>query len=85
MAFNNFHEQLIEAEKTVLLSDKLDSYNAIVSMLGAGGTESVLGRDVAAYAYPLAGTKNYIKLLDKQDGDSAGIESAAFIIGAVYI
>ena len=83
LAFNNFHEQLIEAEKTVLLSDKLDSYNAIVSInAGAGGTEScdwaaMLQRMLIRWAED---KKFTVKLLDKQDGDSAGIKSAAFII-----
>ena len=82
-AFSQFKKQLSEAEKTVLLSDKLDSYNAIVSInAGAGGTEScdwaaMLQRMLVRWAED---KKFKIKALDQQDGDTAGVKSCAFII-----
>ena len=86
-AFDFFKEKLLEAEKTVLLSDKLDSYNAIVSInAGAGGTESC---DWAAMLQRMllrwAEDKNFkVKPLDQQDGDTAGVKSCAFIIEGTF-
>ena len=82
-AYEAFQEKLIDAEKTVLLADKLDTYNAIVSInAGAGGTEScdwasMLQRMLVRWA---ESKKFKVKLLDKQDGDSAGIKSMTFIV-----
>ena len=82
-SFDHFKKQLLEAEKTVLLSDKLDSNNAIISInAGAGGTEScdwafMLQRMLIKWA---ESKKFKVKLLDKQDGDTAGIKSMAFIV-----
>jgi len=82
-AFYAFQSKLLEAEKTILLSDKLDSYNAIVSInAGAGGTEScdwaaMLQRMLVRWAED---KKFKIRFLDQQDGDTAGIKSSAFVI-----
>lgn len=82
-AFHIFQNRLLEAEKTVLLSDKLDGYNAIVSInAGAGGTEScdwaaMLQRMLVRWAEY---KKFKIRFLDQQDGETAGIKSSAFVI-----
>lgn len=72
-----------ELEIAVLLSDELDLLNAIVTITpGAGGTES---QDWASMLYRMylrwAERRGFkIELLDLQDGEEAGIKSAAFII-----
>jgi peptide chain release factor 2 len=82
-AFSNFQAQLLEAEKKVLLSDKLDANNAIISInAGAGGTESC---DWAAMLQRMlvrwCEDKSFkVRLLDQQDGDAAGIKSTVFIV-----
>ncbi len=86
-AFEKFQVRFKQAEKTVLLSEKLDANNAIISInAGAGGTESC---DWAAMLQRMlvrwAESKGYkVKLLDKQDGDSAGIKSMSFIIEGAF-
>ncbi len=83
----NFKKGYLEAEKSVLLSDELDTHNAIVSInAGAGGTESC---DWASMLYRMvtrwAESKKFkVKLLDVQDGDSAGIKSATFTVEGNY-
>lgn len=79
--FNKFEEQFKKSEQKVLLSDEADPNNAIVSInAGAGGTESC---DWAAMLYRMLhrwtehkGFKS--KILDYQDGDSAGLKSVTF-------
>ncbi|MFP4486597.1 MAG: peptide chain release factor 2 [Campylobacterales bacterium] len=76
-------KKIAKAEIEVMLSDPLDSANAIVSINpGAGGTES---QDWASMLYRMylrwserRGFKT--ELLDYQDGDEAGIKNASFII-----
>jgi peptide chain release factor 2 len=76
-------KKIAKAEIEVMLSDPLDSSNAIISINpGAGGTES---QDWASMLYRMylrwserRGFKT--ELLDYQDGDEAGIKNASFII-----
>ncbi|MCI5968794.1 peptide chain release factor 2 [Helicobacter sp.] len=71
------------AEIEVMLSDPLDSNNAIFTITpGAGGTES---QDWASMLYRMylrwAERKGFkVELLDYQEGDEAGIKDASFII-----
>ena len=66
-----------------MLSDKLDSNNAIFTITpGAGGTES---QDWASMLYRMylrwAERRGFkVELLDYQEGDEAGIKDASFII-----
>jgi len=74
---------ITKAEVEVMLSDPLDSNNAIVSIHpGAGGTES---QDWASILYRMylrwserRGFK--VELLDYQEGEEAGIKDVSFII-----
>lgn len=76
-------ENIKKIEIEVMLSDKNDSLNAIITIQpGAGGTES---QDWASILYRMylrwserRGFK--VELLDYQDGEEAGIKGVAFII-----
>ncbi|MDD6056632.1 MAG: peptide chain release factor 2 [Helicobacter sp.] len=77
-------ESLIKnAEIEVMLSEPLDSNNAIFTITpGAGGTES---QDWASMLYRMylrwAERRGFkVELLDYQEGDEAGIKDASFII-----
>ncbi|MBX7490101.1 peptide chain release factor 2 [Helicobacter turcicus] len=77
-------EQIIKhAEIEVMLSDSLDSNNAIFTITpGAGGTES---QDWASMLYRMylrwAERKGFkVELLDYQEGDEAGIKDVSFIV-----
>tara|TARA_B100000925_G_scaffold285772_1_gene262528 strand:- start:12601 stop:13575 length:975 start_codon:yes stop_codon:yes gene_type:complete len=84
---SKLEKKILEAEKKVLLSDEFDSNNAIVMInAGAGGTEScdwasMLFRMITRWAEL---KKFKYQLLDVQDGDSAGIKSATFLISGVF-
>lgn len=75
--------KILEAEKKVLLSDEFDANNAVIMInAGAGGTEScdwasMLFRMLTRWS-ELKGFK--FQVLDVQDGDSAGIKSATFLV-----
>jgi peptide chain release factor 2 len=85
--FNKFITSFNKAEQKVLLSEKMDPNNAIISVnAGAGGTESC---DWALMLYRMvvrwAESKNFnVKTLDYQDGDAAGIKSATLTIEGPY-
>ena len=76
-------EKIKKIEIDVMLSDKHDSLNAIITIQpGAGGTES---QDWGSILYRMylrwcerRGFK--VELLDYQDGEEAGIKGVAFII-----
>jgi peptide chain release factor 2 len=76
-------KKIHEAEKKVLLSNEFDSNNAIVMInAGAGGTESC---DWASMLFRMLSRwvefkKFKYQVLDVQDGDSAGIKSATFLV-----
>lgn len=80
---NSLEEQIKKAEIEVMLSDELDSNNAIFTITpGAGGTES---QDWASMLYRMylrwAERRGFkVELLDYQEGDEAGIKDAIFII-----
>lgn len=85
--YKNFLKEFNKAEQKVLLSEELDSNNAIVTInAGAGGTES------CDWAYMLlrmiirwSETKKYkVQILDTQEGDSAGIKSATLSVSGNY-
>ena len=86
-AFSRFQGKLNDAEKAVLLSDKFDSSNAIISInAGAGGTEScdwaaMLERMILRWS----DDKGFsVKQLDHQSGDTAGIKSTTFIVEGTF-
>ena len=79
--------KILEAEKKVLLSEEFDSNNAIVMInAGAGGTESC---DWASMLFRMLSRWTELKrfkyqVLDVQDGDSAGIKSATFLVNMPF-
>lgn len=81
--FSRFKSQFLAAEQKVLLSAENDPNNAIVQInSGAGGTEScdwamMLHRMIVRWAEH---RKFKVKVLDVQDGDSAGIKSSTMMI-----
>lgn len=81
--FNRFKSSFLAAEQKVLLSEETDPNNAIVQInSGAGGTEScdwasMLHRMIVRWAEH---KKFKVKVLDVQDGDSAGIKSSTLVI-----
>jgi peptide chain release factor 2 len=85
--FQRFVDHFQKTEQKVLLSDEVDPNNAIISInAGAGGTESC---DWASMLYRMLhrwceqkGFKT--KILDYQDGDSAGLKSVTFQIEGHY-
>lgn len=81
--FRNLSSHLDDLEQKALLSDEMDSKNAIVSInAGAGGTEScdwafMLGRMVLRYA----DIKNFKhKILDSLEGETAGVKSMTLLL-----
>lgn len=79
----NFLKMFLKAEQKVLLSEELDSNNAIVSInAGAGGTEScdwasMLERMIIHWSEH---KKFKLTMMDEQPGDSAGIKSATILV-----
>ena len=74
-----------EIEKT--LSGEYDNYDAILTVnAGAGGTDAQDWAQMLLRMYTRwAESKNwYVDLLDKSDGDEAGIKSATFKISGKY-
>ncbi len=86
-AFDKMKEALSEAEQKALLSDEMDTNNAIISInAGAGGTESC---DWASMIHRMltrwAESKSFkVSVLDHQYGDSAGIKSVTFTVSGNY-
>ena len=80
---NALENTIKNAEIEVMLSDTLDSNNAIFTITpGAGGTES---QDWASMLYRMylrwAERKGFkVELLDYQEGEEAGIKDVSFII-----
>lgn len=87
LVYSEFINSFKDAKKTVLLSSVVDPNNAIVSInAGAGGTESC---DWAAMLFRMINRwcdskKFKVKVLDVQDGDSAGIKSTTFTVEGAY-
>jgi peptide chain release factor 2 len=83
---SHLQELIKKTEVEVMLSNKEDGNNAIVSIHpGAGGTESC---DWAAMLYRmyLRWAENHdfkIELLDYQSGDEAGIKDVSFIVSGI--
>lgn len=81
--FGNLSVAVSELEKQSLLSEEMDSNNAIVQInAGAGGTESC---DWAGMIYRMlsrwAESKGFkVTVMDHQYGDSAGIKSVTFMV-----
>lgn len=80
--FERYKTRLLETEKKALLSEEMDGNNAIVSInAGAGGTESC---DWASMLYRMlikwCEKQGYdLKLMDMQQGETAGIKSVTFV------
>lgn len=85
--FEQFLISFSEAEQKVLLSHEVDPNNAIINInAGAGGTESC---DWALMLYRMvdrwAESKKFkVQILDRQDGDSAGIKSITITVEGAY-
>ncbi len=85
--FDSMKEAILDAEQKALLSEEMDTNNAIVSInAGAGGTESC---DWASMIHRMiqrwAESKGYkVGVLDHQYGDSAGIKSVTFTVSGNY-
>lgn len=85
--FDKLKTALANAEQKALLSDEMDTNNAIVSInAGAGGTEScdwasMLHRMLTRWC-EAKGLK--VSVMDHQYGDSAGIKSVTFIVTGNY-
>lgn len=85
--YQNFLDAFLKAEQKVLLSEEVDPNNAIINInAGAGGTEScdwasMLFRMLTRWA---ESKKMKIQVMDVQDGDSAGIKSATFMVTGPY-
>lgn len=83
---NSYHEYCTKfknAEKKLLLSDELDSNNAIISInAGAGGTESCDWAEMLSRMIQRWSENKLFKLksLDYQPGDTAGLKSTTFLV-----
>jgi peptide chain release factor 2 len=86
-AFEKMKEGITVAEQKALLSEEMDTNNAIISInAGAGGTESC---DWASMIHRMlqrwSETKGYkVEVLDHQYGESAGIKSVTFTVSGNY-
>ncbi|MCY4643886.1 MAG: peptide chain release factor 2 [Bacteriovoracales bacterium] len=85
--FDKLERSFDLAEHKTLLSDEMDSHNAIVTLnAGAGGTESC---DWASMLYRMItkwAEKNDFSLseMERQTGDAAGLKSATLLIEGPY-
>jgi peptide chain release factor 2 len=85
--FERYKTKLLETEKKALLSEEMDGNNAIISInSGAGGTESC---DWAFMLYRMLikwceGQGYVLKLMDQQQGDTAGIKSVTFVAEGAF-
>ena len=80
-------EGLKEAEIQTLLSEELDSNNAVITInAGAGGTESCDWASMLLRMYLRYAERKGWKttLYDIQDGDEAGVKSATFEVEGTY-
>lgn len=83
VVFQRFLKNYESAEQKALLSEEMDSHNAIISMnAGAGGTESC---DWASMLFRMllrwSEAKDFkVEILDRQDGDGAGIKSMTMLV-----
>ncbi len=84
---NNLQNCIDKFEVQMLLSDKFDKNNAIITLHpGAGGTES---QDWAEMLYRMysrwANKNNYkVKEIDYLEGDEAGLKSVTFLVEGDY-
>lgn len=87
LLYQEIVSSILQQEQNALLSQEMDFNNAIVSInAGAGGTESC---DWAAMLLRMIvrwndSKKFKAKILDYQDGDSAGIKSATLMVEGQY-
>ena len=85
--FSRLQSSFATIEHRALLSEEMDSHNAIVTLnAGAGGTESC---DWASMLYRMlvkwAEKKQFsLTEMEKQAGDAAGIKSATFLVAGPY-
>lgn len=85
--FEKLKNSIKDAEKKALLSEEMDTNNAIVSInAGAGGTESC---DWASMLHRMLtrwceSKKLKVKVMDFQYGDSAGLKSVTFMVEGNY-
>jgi len=84
---NRIKEEVNDFEVTSLLNNEFDSYNCYLEIHpGAGGTESCDWASMLYRMYTLYLDKNNIKytIINKQDGDTAGIKSCMIKITMPY-
>ena len=84
---SNFEKSLADLEFKNMLSDKDDINDAILTInSGAGGTESQDWAEMLLRMYSRYGEKNKytVSLIDRLDGDGAGIKSATIQISGEY-
>ncbi|NGX63805.1 MAG: Peptide chain release factor 2 [Candidatus Anoxychlamydiales bacterium] len=78
---DNLEKKLLQLEVKKMLSHELDSSSCFLSInAGAGGTESCDWADILSRMYERYATKKgwKISIIDKVDGDVAGIKSITF-------
>ena len=86
-AYNKTMEAVEKLEFKNMMRDEEDSFDAILNInSGAGGTESCDWAEMLLRMYiRWAERHNFsVKLLDRQEGDVAGIKSASIEIGGSY-
>ena len=86
-AYNKTMEAVEKLEFKNMMRDEEDSFDAILNInSGAGGTESCDWAEMLLRMYMRwAERHNFsVKLLDRQEGDVAGIKSASIEIGGSY-
>lgn len=87
MDVNNIIEQVEELEISTLLNGEYDSYNCYLEIHpGAGGTESCDWAEMLLRMYEHFFDKNDFKykVIDKQNGDEAGIKNVTLYVEGPY-
>lgn len=86
-SYNNLIKILEEMEFKALLSDKYDSYDAVLTIsAGAGGVDAQDFAEMLLRMYIRWGEKNNytVELVDQSPGDEAGIRSATIFFRGRY-
>lgn len=84
---NELEKKVEELEISILLSDKYDGNNAIITIHpGAGGTEAQDWAEMLYRMYTRWGNANGFKIeeLDYLDGEEAGLKSVTFLVKGLY-
>ena len=84
---NELEKKVEELEISILLSNKYDGNNAIITIHpGAGGTEAQDWAEMLYRMYTRWGNANGFKIeeLDYLDGEEAGLKSVTFLVKGLY-